>query len=319
MRRCLAVTCLWMLVILLGVGGCRSEQARPAPVALSGTPSWLPIGPEVYQEKDRAEAETRVLTVRNDCSRWFLGYSKSVSKEEYDAYVEEQRRHGALVSMQSHVGGHYLPTMPPYPQRVEDIPVEDQGVKLTLAARASDDLSHVLLTLKLTSQTRPVEREVEHRCTNTLPFLFAFYVDGKAVQVRVTSLDKMGGAHALAPLVAAGGERDWLVKVDAASLRGLLPDGRPHELAAVAAFSDRQHVGYVGDSERAMRLVGGVFLGREGSKQIVVRSEVARLQWTGERWIAAGLAGVEAAPGGAKAAVKEKRRCDTRGSPFAPA
>lgn len=276
---------LWMLVVLLGVGGCHGEQAKPAPPALSGKPSWLAIGPDVYQEKDRDEAETQVLAVRSDCPRWFLGYSKSVSKEDFDAYLQEQRQDGTKILMESADGKHFLPTAVPYPRGFDDLPTEDQGVRLALGAGASNDPSYVLLTLKLSSQTRDVEREVEHRWTNTLPFLFAFYVDGQAVQVRSAGFGRDGGVNYAVPLVKAGGEHDWAVKVDAASLRALLPDGRPHELAIVAAFSDRQHEWFAEGSDHVMRL-SQLFMGHEGHKQIVVRSEAARLQWTGERWAA---------------------------------
>ena len=66
--------------------------------------------------------------------------------------------------------------------------------------------------------------QVEHRWTNTLPFLFAFFVNGQPIIVPSTSFDKDGGVAWMTPLVEKSGSRKWSVRVKAESLRALLPD-----------------------------------------------------------------------------------------------
>lgn len=276
---------LFAMLLAFGVSGCQHAKpphpaiaAAPERAALVGRPSWLPLGPEVYQEDDRDEAEKGLLAFRPQ-PRWFLGFTKEVSKAEFDQYLD--RTHGK--AQESDDGGYCLPDPPPYPKRLEDIPLEDQGVRLTLTASVAEEPSTMLLTLTLTSRDKPVRREVEHRWTNTLPLLFAFYVDGKAVVVPSNGFEKFGGVAYMVPLVEKGGTKTWNLKANALSLRSLLPDSRPHELAVAAAFSNRQHEGYF---EGAPMERGNLHGGPNGEDrpQVLVRSGAARLKWDGTNW-----------------------------------
>ena len=122
---------------------------------------------------------------------------------------------------------------------------------LGLVASASVDPTIVLLELTLESKDMPIQRQVEHRWTNTLPFLFAFWVDGQAVTVPLTSFNKAGGVAWMTPLVEKG-RREKMVGQSQfpVSLRRLLPDARPHSLSVAAAFANSQHEGYFEDSEK---------------------------------------------------------------------
>ncbi len=70
----------------------------------------------------------------------------------------------------------------------------------------------------------------------------------------------------------------WDLKVDARSLQALLPDNRPHTLSMAAAFSNLQHWGSLTPSFALIRP------GREGQTQIIVRSRVVTMKWTGAKW-----------------------------------
>jgi hypothetical protein len=249
-----------------------SAAKQPVQVSAAKQPSWFAIGPEVYHEGEVTEAEKRVLSVRLE-PRWFVGGDKAVSKAKYDAYFA-----GSSAPVQKQTNGLFFIPNPPYPKQLDDLPLEDHGVSLGLDASPCDDPSVVLLKLELKSKDMPVRRQVEHRWTNTLPFLFAFYVDGQAVVVESTSFEKEGGVDWMDPLVEKGGARKWSVKIKAESLRALLPDTRPHTLAVAAAFANRQHEGFFEDSER---LTGG---GDSAEPPMVVRSGIAQLKWDGTKW-----------------------------------
>ena len=144
------------------------------------------------------------------------------------------------------------------------------------------------LNLRLKSSEKEIFREVEHRWTNALPFLFAFYVDGKAITIQSTGYGKMGGANRIIRLVESGAARTWELRLDSKSLRSLLPDSGPHDLCMIAAFSDRQHEGYFSDEEQAITRIANPLVSSEkpiGQKQVVVRSGVACLKWSGTEWM----------------------------------
>jgi hypothetical protein len=266
-------------------GAAPSPQLAPATRALSGQPCWLPIGPDIYYEGGVEEVEKQVLSVQQE-SRWFRGFDREVSKAEFDAYVAQI---AAQSTVQDVDGRYSIPTMPPYPKSLEDLPLHDQGVRLSLAVTSGADA--VGMTLTLSSAERDVYREVEHRWTNALPFLFAFYVDGRAVVITQGQFGKIGGMNHADMLVKSGGSRVWTLRVDGRSLRSLLPDDAPHELCIATALSDRQHEGYVG-GQVAQRLASPWPLpqAQAGRRQVLVRSGVACLKWDGSKWTEIGSA-----------------------------
>jgi hypothetical protein len=241
--------------------------------------SWFPLGGEVYHEGDRDEAAQQLLAFRAE-PRWFKPMSREVTKAEHDAWWKEVRsRPGCLMEeMQVEETDHYcIPGTLPPPRRATDLPVEDRGVTLKLNVAPTDNAAVLRFELTLASRSRDVEREVEHRSTNVLPFLFAFEADGRPVVQALDAWVSEGGTEWSPRLVGAGESRTWLLKVDTESLAKLLPPGTK-EVAVIAAFSDRQHEGW---REGSARLLD--FEVREDRQpQVLVRSNVAKL------WVVAG-------------------------------
>jgi peptidoglycan/xylan/chitin deacetylase (PgdA/CDA1 family) len=248
-----------------------------ADAKLVGRPSWLPIGPEVYQERDVEAAAQTVLKVRPE-PRWFTGFPHLVTKAEFDQYMAETEPN-VKYQVEASPGEYPIPMLPPFPKSIDDLPLEDHGARLSLSAKASDDVAILQFHIGLTSGADALQREVEHRWSNTLPFLFAFYVDGRAATLPNHGWGRSGGVQGFVPLVTANGSRQWDIHVDAQRVRDLLPDGRRHSLAIVAAFCNSQHEGY---SEG-----GRVELSNKvnGPSLILVRSEPAILNWDGSRWL----------------------------------
>ena len=208
------------LLTLLAFVGCHAsapDKSSPTPQTVQSTvvarPSWFAIGSEVYHEGEVIEAEKQVLSVRLE-PRWFIGSDKVVSKAEFDAYFA-----GAGAPTQKQSDGPFFIPNPPYPKQLDDLELENHGVSLRLDALVGEDPTTVLLNLKLESKDMPIQRQVEHRWTNTLPFLFTFSVDGQPVIVPSTNFDKDGGVAWMTPLVEKSGSRKWSVRVKAESLR----------------------------------------------------------------------------------------------------
>jgi hypothetical protein len=290
-------TALFCLVLLLGSRGCARVADGPpcdnAPniallTSLEGQPSWLPIGAEVYDEADVAVVEQTRLSVRME-PRWFRGFGRAVTREEFEANLAKLHTAGYRFDVQTEPHDRYvLPDPPPYPRCLADVPLEAHGVHLALNPVVRDvDTSSVVLELTLSSDRSLVEREVEHRYSNTLPFLFAFYVDGKAIRVPSQGFRRWGGVRSMVPLVTANATRTWSVRVDGKSMRALLPDARPHCLAMVATFCNQQHIGYDIEGGIANELSAGTLRLNDGAAfptQVLVRSAPANLLWDGNAW-----------------------------------
>jgi hypothetical protein len=268
------------LIAAITAAGCKGLRSRPPhATALVGQPSWLPLGPEVYHEQDVAASAEGVLRFRRE-PRWFVGFPRPGTREQFDAHMARSSSETSLIETQD--GVYAIPSQPAFPTSIDDLSLDDQGSRLTLAISATDDPNILNMQLRLTAGRKPLFRQVEHRWSNTLPFLFAFYVDGQAVSIPSEGFGKLGGIVSLAPLIEAGQTGRWNVRVDAGSIRGLLPDSSSHVVSIVAAFSNSQHEG---------RHVGAIHLGspvlEDGDvESMVIRSEPAELEWDrrAERW-----------------------------------
>ena len=291
-------TALFCLMLLLGSHGCTHASDQPQrdnapnvapPASLEGQPSWLPIGAEVYHEIDVATVEQTQLSVRME-PRWFRGFGRAVTRAEFEANLAKLHAAGYGFDAQTEPHDRYvLPDPPPYPRRLADVPLEAHGVQLALNPVVRDvDTNSVVLELTLSSDRSLVEREVEHRYSNTLPFLFAFYADGKAIRVPSHGFRRWGGVRSMVPLVTANATRTWSVRVDGKSMRALLPDGHPHCLTIVAAFSNQQHIGYDVEGGIANELSAGTLRLNDGGAfpaQVLIRSAPVNLLWDGNAWV----------------------------------
>jgi hypothetical protein len=247
---------------------------------LTGQPSWLPLGEEVYHSDEHLIAEKQILHVRKE-PRWFLGRPIRVTRAEYETYLQQFGKFSIEQPDKELEGFHpAIPTSPPYPNKFEDLPTEDQGATLSLRSSITPDTNHIRLTLQLTATSRQIYREVEHRWTNPVPLLFAFYIDGKALQLPDTGFGKAGGVNSDETLVESGATRTWSLTLDPKSVEQLLPDNKPHTISIIAAFSERQHEGYsVGAGSM---LADDVATFPDQSKeQILLRSNPTHLHWPG--------------------------------------
>jgi hypothetical protein len=168
---------------------------------------------------------------------WGMPGQKAATKGEYEAYLASLKRPGVAVLEEQAPRGqperYAIPLEQLYPKSLADLPTEQDGVRLSLRIQPGRVAGRLRLDLALTSATRAVRREVEHRWTNTLPLLFAVYVDGKAVSIAPTAFGREGGISQLIDLVAPGGRRDWSLEVDGGSLLSLLPDLRARTVTLV--------------------------------------------------------------------------------------
>ena len=216
-----------------------SEEPTTQPDLPKGRPTWVELGGDVYENNAVTDAEKLILSFDQQ-SYWFGDYIRPVSKEAFGAYAS---KHGHNIEKGSSSEGqqrYFLPDTFPYPASIAEIPAEDRGVKLTLNVTAFDP-GVLHFAISLSSTQRPVWREVQHRATNVLPFLFSFFVDGTPVVCNAEFPErKSGGQRSVELIPKSGGERNWLLKVDAASARKLLPSGSRHVVTIFAAFSERQ-------------------------------------------------------------------------------
>ena len=291
MRRVNQIVIMFALISLVAVAGCDQDDKGTAAKA----PSWFPLGPEVYQEQDRFQAEKEVLSF-GEQPYWFLGFPKLLSKEEYEAHKKEEERRlreregmsvmDTLVETVGLDGGearYVVPQSPPYPKSLADLPMTDQGASLSLKIEEADspDILHFTLTLKATE--RAAWEEVMHRNTNTLPFVFAFFADGEPVTTEVEDWEQIGGMNDLVMLVEKGADKTWNLKVSTNSIKGLLGNSKPRTLEVVAAFSERRHEAHFGDEEVVQRL-SPLLLPALDRPQILIRSNVVKLNWADGKW-----------------------------------
>lgn len=206
---------MWILrrITLIGaavlVVGCAasSEPVRgdPAP-ALTGTPSWLPVGRDVADPNERLLGQARGSDIIPE-PRWFLA-TPSLTTPQADWHVIPTNTHGISLSL--------------YPSVIEK--------------------NLLVIGVQLSSQQRSLHRVMYTRRANVWPLLLAVWVDGKALQLPPRSTMAPRSETERGLLLERGESRPWLVRIREESLRALLPDNQPHELTLVATFCEMPHV-----------------------------------------------------------------------------
>jgi hypothetical protein len=165
---------------------------------------------------------------------------------------------------------------------LDDLPILDQGAWLSFSVAPAETADRLRFSLTLKSSARTVWREVEHRWTNTLPLLFAFYADGQAVIKHPTSVGKFGGTTQSEELVKRDGQKNWSLMVDAKSIGAILENTDASELSIVAVFAERQHEGYTGNGPNP--IADSLIEAQVPRAAIVVRSNVVRLKRSAGKW-----------------------------------
>lgn len=248
-----------------------------------GEATWLDLGGISYQESEVDDCAAGVLKFGKD-PRWFLNEGTGASQLEANALLARAFEQDAQVLKVSGQFGltKMLPIAPYLPVPPEELPLEDREVRLSLKLSPGPTPEILEMELKLSSLHRKLYREVEHRNTNVLPFLFSLKVDGKRLWIPEAGMSKEGGMDYLVQLVPPGGARIWKLRVNEKSLRELLPDSSPHTIEMFAAFSERQHEGCAGLSSLLFEVP---WLREESGTNVIVRSEGAKLRWTGKEWV----------------------------------
>jgi hypothetical protein len=282
-----------VLLAIVGVPCITDAATTPAtqPALPAGKPTWITLGGLVYQETTVDEAEKQLLSF-NRWGTWFVPYAHQVSKTQFEAY-ERARLKEPTYSVEADDHGPFsLCDALPLPTRIKDVPANDRGVTLTLDIKP---LSQTILGFEMTlkSDQRAVWREIEHRHTDVIPLLFAVYIDGKPFNAdKEQDGGRFGGLPQSIQLIpAGGGQHDWSLQVDAASINKLLPDQSKHTLTVFVAFSEMHWMDFFNnpeelslESNQRFESRMGPPEGHEGS-QILVRSNAAALQWDGKEWI----------------------------------
>ena len=243
----------------------------------------------MYRAEQSMEADKQVLRL-DDQPRWFVGFPREVSQEVYEAWVKQQGQ----ISRQESAEGERVyqnPSTPKYPRSVAELPPKNQGasLKLTVAAddksdddKSGDEAASLSLTLTLSAGDRAIQREIEHRRTNVLPFLFAFTADGKPVSKDAVGGVGEGGKNQFIELVPAQSQKSWTVQMTLESLASIVP-ADASEIEIVAVFSERQHEAYAEGGPISIGEVWSSEAIKNRPPQIVVRSNVVHLRKEGTR------------------------------------
>lgn len=255
--KCARKRFLFCLLPLL-CGAC-AQPARPVwlplgatyrtcnPQYATQTPKGNDIVAEVYQENDRLTVQTNVLQVMQE-PRWFTGFGSQP------------------------------------PDTIQAISLTNQGATLSLQIQPTDSPDILLFVLTLNAGNRTLWREVEHRRTNILPFLFTFAADGKSIGPKPFAWGEICGANSMTELVSPGKSASWNLKVDSKSLLAAIGKYPFHTLTVVAAFSEYQHdyPAFCGDPSQEWR--GDKPQGYFKGPPIVLRSNVVALHFDGQTW-----------------------------------
>ncbi len=205
--------------------------------------SWFPIGDEIHSGHGLAAAQRDVLALLPE-PRWFVPFG------------DQQ----------------------PAPLAFGPGPTTKGHPSLHLELRNGDRPDTIRFVMRLRAGARPLWRETEHRWTNTLPFLFAFRVDGNPVFRTLDGWGKFGGISRFRKVAAKGATRTWSVDVSRASLAALFGAQPPSVVEIVAVFSETQHEPWAGP-DHARPLVDPQRALPVPVQPIVVRSNVARFVW----------------------------------------
>jgi hypothetical protein len=268
-----------LLLILLNCFGCATKRiVRETEIKLSGQPSWFPLGGEIVHAEGLATAEESLLSFNTQSPRWFKSFPKAVSRQEYENWLKEKENNSDTQNERSSV--FFIPSKLPYPTNPESILQKDQGATLQFQVSNSVNVGELIFNLTLVAKERPIIREVEHRFTNILPFLFAFYIDGKAITRENKNFGYETGSISFIELVPINQKKEWNLRIDKKSLEELVgQEGK--DLEIIVLFSERQHLVYFEDSKEKFEDTKP-FKGQ--APQIIIRSNLINLKRTTDGW-----------------------------------
>jgi hypothetical protein len=236
---------------------------------------------------------------QNDSLMWFplgapfrvcdpdtiLGGDVEKKSPAYDGIVAEVYQEGRVVQVQSQ--SLSLVAEPRWfrtaqlPKTLGDVPLSDQGGSLSLDfAMTTNGLFRFILKVHCTD--RGLWREVEHRWTNLIPFLFTFYADGVPVRAPMPKeWGRFGGVNGMTILAAKGAFYESDLTVDPKTILALVPGARVSELSVVAAFGESQHE-FIGSP--GLRGPWRPILDDYKGPPIFIRSNLVRLRHVYETW-----------------------------------
>jgi hypothetical protein len=264
-------------MILVLIWGCNQSVPEKQQPILMGQPAWFPLGDEVHHAETLPSAEESILSFKAE-SRWFKCLPRAVSKKEYEEWIKNNPGMEDLQNERSSV--FYIPMKLPYPNNLNEIASKNQGAELKFQILKSLKENEINFEITLFAKERVVTRETEHRLTNTLPFLFGFYVDGKPITLESKGVKISGGVNAFNDLVEAGSKKTWNLKVNRSSIDKIVgTEGKTLEI--VVLFSERQHIGYLKDGPM---LIEDVVTMKGRPAQILIKSNIVTLKRINQQW-----------------------------------
>ena len=269
---------IFKFILLFLIWGCNQVASEKQSSVLKGQPSWFPLGDELHHAENLSSAEESILNFKTE-SRWFKSFPRTVSKLDYEEWLKKNPQVEDVQNERNPV--FYIPTKLPYPNNLNEIPDINQGAVLKLQISKGAKESEINFELILFAKERVVIRETEHRWTNTLPFLFGFFVDGKPVTIETKGISISGGANSFIDLVEVGSNKTWSLKVNRTSIDKLVgTEGQ--SLQIVALFSERQHFGYI--KEGQVMLDDNISNLKGRSPQILLKSNIVTLKRVNQQW-----------------------------------
>ena len=255
--------------------------------------SWVALRPDTYEDGDADK-----LRALDDVPQWFMGNDRPATQMEFDVF-QARCRSRKITNLMREIEQRDIQTNDPdgfdveqmpqsnlKPREPQDIHLEDQGVRVALDVRRGDEQTYLNVRLSLFSQSNSVKRtEAGWR---SLPFLFAFEVDGKPTHLPLPNFYRgdmrQNGRVWCETLVEAGGRRDWTLRVDEAALRQMLPNQGPHTLNIIAVFSQRDYWELATWEGWGFPTFSLDYEQMNPVFPILVRSNAARIRWTGSKW-----------------------------------
>ena len=237
--------------------------------------------------------------------QWFAQADWPATQNEYDVFHTRldgrEKVFKRLLAMKCKPTGdpnaiddEELPRSAFRPRDPQEIPFQDQGVRLTLSAQPSDEPGCVGLELTVSTQRLAVQLEGRMYWSQNLPFLFTFEVDGQPAcwpPSEMKQLTKLCSKRELSRdlTIRPGSPFRRKIRIDEDSLRQLLPDPGPHTIGLIAVFSQYDYSPSLPWAPAYdLRLMDIMEIIKNTSAKpsapLYVRSNTARFRWTGSKW-----------------------------------
>lgn len=160
------------------------------------------------------------------------------------------------------------------PRSVTELPREDRGVRLETTLSETTSTGLLNLEVRLISRDQNVRTE---SWAARPPFLAALEADGAPIVISTQGRGEITRRTGLMPLLAAGTEARWRLRLDARELERALPRPLPRVVHLTVAFCELRYSSVQGDNASERRVED---LGDAPPRAVLVRSERLALRRT---------------------------------------